>query len=45
MFHFADDTCLLNVKGSIKQMYRFVGKDLKLQLVKYQDDILECYKN
>ena len=28
-FHFADDNCLLNVKQSMKEINRFVNKDLK----------------
>ena len=28
-FHFADDTCLLNIKQSIKEINKSVNKDLK----------------
>ena len=28
-FHFADDTCLLNIKDSVKQINKVVNKDLK----------------
>ena len=28
-FHFADDTCLLNIQSSIKQINRTLSKDLK----------------
>ena len=28
-FHFADDTCLLNIKDSIKKINKVVNKDLK----------------
>ena len=28
-FHFADDTCLLNIKDSFKQINKVVNKDLK----------------
>ena len=28
-FHFADDTCLLNIKDSIKKTNKVVNKDLK----------------
>ena len=30
IFHFADDTCLLNIKDSVKQIIKVVNKDLKL---------------
>ena len=29
IFHFADDTCLLNIKDSVKQISKVVNKDLK----------------
>ena len=28
-FHFADDTCLLNIKDSVKQINKVVNKDFK----------------
>ena len=28
-FHFAEDTCLLNIKDSVKQINKVVNKDLK----------------
>ena len=28
-FHFADDTCLLNIKDSVQQIIKVVNKDLK----------------
>ena len=31
-FHFANDTCLLNVKQSIKEINKFLNKDLKILL-------------
>ena len=42
-FHFADDTCLLNIKQSIKEINKSVNKDLKSHLHWVNDNKISLY--